>query len=86
MNVLYILERECEDEILNATGKLIIVEKKACPKKNYFINVTSLPIIYLLLFAVICAGCYFYYTKYQAKQKHVIPFQDVKINLEIKKK
>ena len=35
----------------------------------------------MLLLFVICVSCYFYYTKYRPKQKHLLPFNDTSIKL-----
>ena len=72
---------KCEDEILNATETLFNNKHVACAKTNCLIHTISLVIIYLLLLAVICVSCYFYYAKYQPKYKHLISFYDSKIKL-----
>ena len=75
---------ECEDEILNTTETLLNDKKSLCKKSNYLIHTISLAIICFLLLVFICVGCYFYYTKYQPKQKHFLAFQDTSIKLDIK--
>ena len=62
---------ECEDEMLNATETLLNDKKVTLPYPHYFIG-----FICLLLLVVICVSCYFYCSKYQSKQKHLLPFQD----------
>ena len=72
---------ECEDEILNtteATDKKVTFEKSNC-----FMHTFLLETICLLLLVVICVSCYFYYTKYRSKQKHLLPFHDTSIKLRI---
>ena len=59
-------------------------KKVAYAKSNYFIYTILLEITYLLLLVVICVSYYFYYTKYQPKQKYLLPFQDTSIKLNIK--
>ena len=79
-----ILVWECKDEVLNTTETLLNDKKVAYAKSNYFIYTILLEITYLLLLVVICVSCYFYYTKYQPKQKYLLPFQDTSIKLNIK--
>ena len=79
-----ILVWECEDEVLNTMETLLNDKKVAYAKSNYFIYTILLEITYLLLLVVICVSYYFYYTKYQPKQKYLLPFQDTSIKLNIK--
>ena len=72
---------ECEDEILNTTETLLNHKKVAFEKSNPLIHTISLVITCLLLLFVICVCCYFYYTKYRPKQKHLLPFNDISIKL-----
>ena len=72
---------ECEDEILNTTQTLLNHKKVAFEKSNPLIHIISLIITCLLLLFVICVSCYFYYTKYRPKQKHLLPFNDTSIKL-----
>ena len=53
---------------LNTT--LLNDKKVICEKINCLIHTISSIIICFLLSVVICASCYFYYTKYLSKQKH----------------
>ena len=64
------LTLECER--LNATETLLNDKKAPCATGNYFIHTISLAIICLLLSVVICVGCYFHYTKYRPKQRHLL--------------
>ena len=72
---------ECDDETLNTTETLLNDKKAACAKSNYFIHTMLLIIICFLLLVVVCISCYFYYTKYRLKQKHLLLFQDTNIKL-----
>ena len=76
-----ILVWECKDEVLNTMETLLNDKKVAYAKSNYFIYTILLEITYLLLSVAICVSCYFYYTKYQPKQKYLLPFQDTSIKL-----
>ena len=60
-----------------------MIKNIASVKTNNVINTVLLVIIYLLLLVVICVDCYFYYTKYRQK-KHLLPFQETTIKLDIK--
>ena len=53
-----------------------MIKKLACAKSNFLIHTISLVIICLLLLVVTSIICYFYYIKYQPKQKHLLPFHD----------
>ena len=75
---------KCEDEILKTTETVNKNKNVACVKINCLIQTISLVIICLLLLIVICVSCYFYYTKHWPKQKHLLPFQDTSIKLDIK--
>ena len=62
----------CKKDLL---GKLNV-------KNNCLINAISLIVIYLLLIDVSCVSCYFYYTKYRSKQKHLLPYNNTSIKLD----
>ena len=67
---------ECEDEILNTSETLLDDKNITRKKSNCLIHTFLLIIICLVLLVVIYVSCYFYYTQYQSKQKHLSPFQD----------
>ena len=67
---------ECEDEILNTSETLLDDKNITRKKSNCLIHTFLLIIICLVLLVVIYVSCYFYYIKYQSKQKHLSPFQD----------
>ena len=73
---------ECEDEILNTTENLFNDRNVACAKSNCLIHTFLLVIICLLLLVVTCVSFHFYYTKYQPKQKHLLPFNNIVFKLE----
>ena len=58
-----------------------MIKRVACAKSSLLIHTISLVITCLLLLAVICVSCYFYYTKYRPKQKHLLPFSNTIITL-----
>ena len=66
---------EYEDEILNTSETLLNDKNITRKKSNCLIHTILLIIICLVLLVVIYVSCYFYYTKYQSKQKHLSPFQ-----------
>ena len=51
-------------------------EKTACKTQNFYILLAFLLITIALLIAV---SIYCYLIKYQAKQKHLLPFHDTKL-------
>ena len=63
-----------EIEVLNTTEILLNYKKITCEKSNCLIHIISLVIICLSLLFVISISCYFYYTKYWSKQKHLLPY------------
>ena len=70
---------------INITETLLNDQKVECAKGNHLIRTISLVTISFLLQVVICASCYFYYTKHQPIKKHLLPFNDTIIKLKILK-
>ena len=69
------------DEILNTYEILLHDKKDACAKSSCLIHTVLLVITNLLLLALTCVSCYFYFTKYWSKQKHLLPFNATIIKL-----
>ena len=61
----------CEDEILNTIGNSLDSKKVTCEKNSHFIHTIFLIIICWVLLVAISISCYFYYSKYQPKQKYL---------------
>ena len=72
------------DDSVITCDKIIDVEEAnfnekniTCKTQNFYITFAFLLITIALLIAV---SIYWYLTKYRAKQKHLLPFQDTKLN------